>query len=179
MLVSVNSDSSNEVEALGLREWQVAGGLIVNRHNELLLVENRRRNATTDWSTPGGVVDPGEQIVEGLTREVVEETGLIVSRWRGPAYRIEVTAPGFGFHLLVEAHVAIDFDGDLAIDDPDGIVIGAEFADLDRARARLESAPQWVSEPLLDHLEFGHDDGRLYGYRLEGSTADDRRVVRL
>ncbi len=162
-----------------LREWLVAGGVLVDRRGHVLLVENRRRSGEIDWSTPGGVIDAGEQIIEGLTREVAEETGLVVETWNGPVYRIEVTAPGFGFHLEVEAHLALDFTGDLVIDDPDGIVIGAEFVDLSVARSRLVSAPRWVAEPLLEHLEFGFGDGRHYGYRLEGSSATDRRVRRL
>ncbi len=31
-----------------------------------------------DWTPPGGVIDPGETISEGLVREVREETGLVV-----------------------------------------------------------------------------------------------------
>ncbi|MEZ5228056.1 MAG: NUDIX hydrolase [Acidimicrobiales bacterium] len=162
-----------------MREWLVAGGVLIDANGDVLLVENRRRSGETDWSTPGGVIDEGEQLIEGLTREVAEETGIAVASWSGPLYRIEVTAPGFGFHLRVEAHLAVDYSGLLAVDDPDGIVIGAEFMRVDVARQRLGSAPQWVAEPLLDHLEHGFADGRHYGYRLDGTTAADRLVVRL
>lgn len=161
----------------GLRHWQVAGGVIVDERG-VLLVENLRRNGRTDWSTPGGVVDPGETPVQGLTREVAEETGLEVGAWRGPIYRVEVLAPDAGFHLVVEAHRAQSFTGILAIDDPDGIVVGAEFVDLGRAADRLGEASPWVAEPLLAHLDDGFDDGRVFRYRVDGRSSADRTITR-
>ena len=162
----------------GLRQWLVAGGIIV-AEDRLLLVQNLRRHGVPDWSTPGGVIDEGETLLEGLTREVQEETGLAVSGWAGPCYRVEVTAPELGFFLRVEAHRAVGFEGDLVIDDPDGIVIGAEFVDRDTAGGLLVDAPRWVSEPLLECLDLGLDDGRLYRYHLAGSDPVDRVVSRL
>ena len=165
-------------EGTQLRQWSVAGG-VLERDGRFLLVQNLRRNGDLDWSTPGGVIDEGESVLGGLSREVEEETGLQVTGWTGPLYRIEVTAPGYGFFLQVEAHLATGFEGELHIDDPDGIVVQAEFVDLAGARERLRDASPWVGEPLLDHLAEGVDDGRLYAYRLEGTGPDDRRVIRL
>ncbi|MEM9561438.1 MAG: NUDIX hydrolase [Actinomycetota bacterium] len=162
----------------GLRHWQVAGGVIVDQRG-VLLVENLRRNGRTDWSTPGGVVDPGETAVEGLTREVNEETGLLVPAWLGPVYRVEVVAPDAGFHLVVEAHRARTFSGAIAIDDPDGIVVGAEFVAPGTVGHRLGAASPWVAEPLLAHLDLGVDDGRTFRYRVEGRSGADRVVTRL
>lgn len=166
------------ISADGLRHWLVAGGVVVD-DGSCLLVQNRRRNGLLDWSTPGGVIDPGEALLAGLGREVAEETGLAVTDWHGPLYRVEVIAPGFGFHLRAEAHRALGFAGSIVIDDPDGIVVEAEFVTVDVAAQRLADAPRWVSEPLLEHLREGVDDGRLYAYRLEGDGARNRRVVRL
>lgn len=166
------------VQADGLRHWQVAGGVIADARG-LLLVENLRRNGEVDWSTPGGVVDPGETAVEGLTREVKEETGLTVSSWAGPIYRVEVTAPDAGFFLAVEAHRAERFDGSITIDDPDGIVISAEFVDRAEARIRLGTTSPWVVEPLLAHLEEGVDDGRLFRYHMTGGRGEERTITRL
>lgn len=162
----------------GLRHWQVAGG-VVSDERGLLLVENRRRNGKTDWSTPGGVVDMGETPVEGLSREVKEETGLEVKTWDGPIYRVEVKAPDAGFFLKVEAFRAELFTGELLIDDPDGIVIAAEFVDIIRARTLLdETTSPWVGEPLLAHLEDGVSDGRVFRYLVEGKRGQQRRITR-
>jgi 8-oxo-dGTP diphosphatase len=165
-----------DVGADGLRHWQVAGGVITDPRG-MLLVENLRRNGQTDWSTPGGVVDPGETPTEGLTREVEEETGLTVTGWSGPLYRVEVTAPDAGFFLRVEAHLAKAYTGSLRIDDPDGIVVSAEFVDQLTARSRLQGTSPWVVEPLLAHLEDGVADGRVFRYLVEGDRSD-RRITR-
>lgn len=161
----------------GLRHWHVAGGVIIDRRG-LLLVENQRRNGTTDWSTPGGVVDPGETPLQGLTREVEEETGIRVEHWTGPIYRVEVEAPEAGFFLRVEAHRADRFTGSIRVEDPDGIVVAAEFVDVSAAADRLGGGSPWVVEPLLAHLRQGVDDGRLFRFKVEGGRGDDRRITR-
>jgi 8-oxo-dGTP diphosphatase len=161
----------------GLRHWQVAGGIIV-AEDAVLLVENLRREGVTDWSTPGGVIDAGETPVEGLTREVAEETGLAVARWQGPLYRVEVVAPDAGFVLRVEAHLAVDIAGTIRVGDPDGIVVGIDYVARSDVAARLVDAQPWVSEPLLAHLDHGVDDGRLFRYHMTGSRGDDRRIER-
>ena len=166
------------MEADGMRHWQVAGGILFDERG-LLLVENKRRNGDTDWSPPGGVIDRGETVVDGLTREVKEETGLEVSSWTGPVYRVEVTAPDAGFFLAVEAHRSNEVAGTVVIDDPDGIVISARFFDLDNAAVRLSAAQPWVVEPLLAHLTDGVADGRLFQYRVEGARNEERTVHRL
>lgn len=159
-------------DASTLRNWRVAGGVVRDAAGQLLLVENERRDASIDWSTPGGVVDEGENFVEALTREVVEETGLTVATWTGPLYRVEVTAPDAGFFLQVEAHGALEISGEIAIDDPDGIVLSADFYELDAARDLLASAPVFVREPLLAHVVDGVDDGRLFAYTITGSGSN-------
>ncbi|MGF1600152.1 MAG: NUDIX domain-containing protein [Acidimicrobiales bacterium] len=162
----------------GLRHWEVAGGIIV-RDDNVLLVKNERPGGLIDWSTPGGVVDAGENAIEGLTREVAEETGLVVARWQGPLYRVEVVAPDAGFHLRVEAHLGLEFSGDIVVDDPDGIVVDVAFVRRSEVGRRLDGALPWVVEPLLAHLVEGVDDGRLFQYRMTGARRHDRRVERL
>jgi 8-oxo-dGTP diphosphatase len=166
------------VGADGLRHWQVAGGVIMSG-SSVLLVKNLRPGGRIDWSTPGGVVDPGETSIEGLTREVEEETGVRVSDWRGPLYRVEVHAPDAGFLLRVEAHLAMASEGELVVDDPDGIVVDAAFVERTAVAAYLGDTQRWVVEPLLAHLMEGVTDGRLFRYRMTGPQGGDRKVDRL
>lgn len=167
-----------EISPDGLRHWQVATGVIYNSQHEILLVENRRKNGELDWSTPGGVVDPGENAVQGLTREVREETGLVIKAWTAPIYRVEVTAPGFGFFLEVDAYRATDFSGALEIDDPDKIVVSAEFVSSGTALGHLREAPRWVGEPLSELLNEGFEETRLFAYDLVGTSRSNQSVTR-
>jgi 8-oxo-dGTP diphosphatase len=152
-----------------VREWLVGGGIIIGPEG-LLLVQNRRRNGHHDWSTPGGVIDEGETLIEGLTREVHEETGLSVTEWTGPVYRLETAAPDLGWHLRFEAHVAVAYEGELQVDDPDGIVVDVAWVDPDACAGHLASNHPWVREPLLEWLVDRWDDGRSFGYRVDGAA---------
>jgi 8-oxo-dGTP diphosphatase len=59
-----------------------AKALIVNENDQILLL--RESSSTPDgtqagrWQLPGGRINPGETLEQGLVREVVEETGLTV-----------------------------------------------------------------------------------------------------
>lgn len=150
-----------------MRQWLVGGGVILGPEG-LLMVQNRRRNGRHDWSIPGGVIEDDESLLDGLTREVQEESGISVSEWSGPLYRLETEAPSLGWHLRFEAHLALAYDGEIHIDDPDGIVVDATWADPTACHDLLASNSPWVREPLLEWLEERWDDGRSFGYRVDG-----------
>ncbi len=161
-----------------LRRWSVAAGLLLD-HNSVLLVANRRRNGSVDWSPPGGVIDPGERPLEALSREVIEETGLVVEEWSEPIYRVEVIAPhDGGFHLDVQVHRAFSYSGELTIDDPDGIVFDARFVERDGVSQQVAGSPPWVVEPLLEWSNGNEPNGHLYRYRLMIENGE-RQVLRL
>ena len=126
-----------------VRDWMVAGGLVTRPDGSVLLVRNRRRDGSLDWSPPGGVIEvrDGESVVDGLTREVEEETGLTVTSWDGPLWRVETVAEGLGWRLSVEVHLATAWEGDLAVGaDPDGIVVDARFVRPDECGAHPREA---------------------------------------
>ncbi len=138
----------NSIQKTGF--CQVAGGLIFSR-NELLLVKNDRRySKTSDWSTPGGVIDRGEAVLKGLGREVLEETGLIVHGWKGPVYDVQVDFVDRGFTLGAQIFLAVSWDGELVLEDPDRIVTDAVFCSLEVQTDLLKGSPVWVREPLLE-----------------------------
>jgi 8-oxo-dGTP diphosphatase len=56
----------------------VATGVAVVEGDEILLVRRGRPPHQGLWAVPGGKVDRGETLAEAATREVKEETGLLV-----------------------------------------------------------------------------------------------------
>ena len=126
-----------------VREWTVASGLLETAEG-VLLVRNLRRGGFEDWSTPGGVIDDDDAtLLAGLTREVEEETGLRVQSWSGPLYEVHAYAPDMGWRMRCEVHLAGVFEGEVRVDDPDGIVIEALFVPPDgvRGAARGRARP--------------------------------------
>lgn len=57
-------------------------GAIILKRNCVLLVERAKSPLRGYWSLPGGVLETGEQLQEGIRREVLEETGLVVEPLR-------------------------------------------------------------------------------------------------
>ncbi len=164
-----------------MHEWTVAGAL-VEQDGSLLLVQNRRRDGSLDWTTPGGVIEPGEPVIEGLAREVLEESGIRVLRWApSPCYEIDVIAPGLGWHLRVEVWQALDFEGDLAITDPDGIVEAVRFVPAAEVHGLIEGNHPWVAEPMAEYLadRWEHPESRAFGFHVEGERLRDITVTRL
>jgi 8-oxo-dGTP diphosphatase len=166
---------------MAMKQWVVAGALI-EADDSLLLVRNVRHNGRSDWSTPGGVIDATDaSVVAGLTREVEEETGLRVTRWEGPLYEVHCVAPDLGWTLRAEVHRALEFDGELRVEDPDGIVVEAAFLSPGECRARLgDTGAQWVHEPLDEWLShrWGPDERRGFRYDVRGTRRDDLSVRR-
>jgi 8-oxo-dGTP diphosphatase len=161
-----------------MREWLV-GSALIESEDGLLLVANRRRDGAVDWTPPGGVIDSGESVLDGLTREVEEETGLRVTGWEGPVYRLRAEAVDAGWIMNVEVHRAIAFTGDLTVEDPDGIVVDARFVPADECSAVLATTWQLLHEPLGAWLEERWDGERHYRYRLDGTVRADMVVTRL
>ena len=162
-----------------MRDW-VVGAALMWSDEGLLLVHNRRRGGREDWTPPGGVIEEGEPLIDGLTREVLEETGLTVTEWAGPVYEVSCQAPDMGWNLRVEVHLALAYEGALHVDDPDGIVVDARFVSADDIGAHLEGAHPWVLEPLVEWLaeRWDHAEARPYDFHVAGSLPGEVVVTR-
>ena len=186
--------SRSSVEGLGhprmvTRAWHTGrmvstqmtvAGAVVERDGHLLLVCNRRRNGAHDWSTPGGVVDPTDaSVLAGLAREVEEETGLVVSSWEGPLYEVTAVALDMGWTMRCEVHRALEFDGELKIEDPDGIVVDASFVAPVDVEHHLAECFRWVRDPLAAWLaeRWTAADQRTFRYEVRGRSLSSFEVV--
>jgi hypothetical protein len=109
-------------------------------------------------------------------------------------YQVEAVAERLGWVLRVEVHLATSYSGELAVNDPDGIVVDARFVPWHAAELHLDGSRRWVAEPLVAWLaermptreasEAGASttrdkESRSYRYRLEGDDAGRLEVVRL
>lgn len=54
------------------------GGVVISR-DRVLIVRRGRPPLQGEWSIPGGMLEVGETLVEGVRRELGEETGIEVS----------------------------------------------------------------------------------------------------
>ncbi|MFD0535748.1 NUDIX hydrolase [Actinomadura luteofluorescens] len=77
-----------------------AGGVVQDEQGRILLLRHRLWPAYRAWGLPGGYVNAGERLEDGVAREVREETAL----------EVEVTVPPLhvagGFRHRVEAYYA-------------------------------------------------------------------------
>jgi 8-oxo-dGTP diphosphatase len=163
-----------------VREWLVAGAL-VEASAGVLLVRNRRHGGASDWSTPGGVIDATDpSLLAGLAREVEEETGLRVTSWEGPIYEVHAVAVDLGWSLRVEVHRALEYEGELHVEDPDGIVVEAAFLSPSECTLRLAQGAPWVHEPLSEWLRspWGPDAARGFHYDVRGTKREALDVRR-
>ncbi|MFC0302191.1 NUDIX hydrolase [Virgibacillus soli] len=112
-----------------------AGGFVENTKGEILLVKTRREG---HWVFPGGQVEVGENLIDGVIREVKEESGIDVkvSHLVG-VFSNTATYEGHSGVKIVPTKVMFDF-----VCDP----IGGELATSDET-----SDSRWVSkEKVLD-----------------------------
>ncbi|MFC4004288.1 NUDIX hydrolase [Prauserella oleivorans] len=114
-----------------MSQVRCVGGILHDDAGRLLLIQRAHEPGRGRWSLPGGRVEPGETDEAAVTREVAEETGLVVepgalvgSVVRGPYVIYDYACTVRGGRLLA---------GDDAADAR--WVDAAEFARLNHANA--------------------------------------------
>jgi len=89
------------------------------RDSELLIVRRKKMPAQGLFTLPGGAVEPGESLVEAVTREVKEETGLIVEPFKLLGYREAIGRDETGQvkrHFVILPFAARFVSGELRLD---------------------------------------------------------------
>ena len=98
--------------------------------------------------------------------------------WSGPLYEVRAHAPDMGWRMRCEVHLAVAFDGDVIVDDPDGIVVEAAFVPPTECAALLASCAPWVGEPLAAWLRGALGAGQRHRLPLRRVRHDARRHAR-
>ena len=89
--------------------------ILVNQKSEVLL-QLRGDSSSENWGLPGGIVEVGESLCAALGREVFEETGINIRRWR-PFGVYEGLGPividnGDIVHMIAHLYIVEAFDGE-------------------------------------------------------------------
>jgi len=154
------------------REFVVAAAILRDKAGRVLLVGN-------DWqgygnvrhTLPGGTVERGESTLDALSREVKEETGLVITKIHHLAYSVHVEDIKRNDRAISFAFFA-DYTGLLNPKDPDGFIVEARFVPIELIPDIVPLAP--IQEPLVKYLEDGVA-GRFYSYA--GWDGKDMRQV--
>ena len=90
------------------------GGIVI-RGNRVLLVRRGREPLKGKWSLPGGMLELGESLRDGVKRELLEETGLIVRPLEAVAVldRIEKNGKRIRYHYVIIDYVCRPIGGRL------------------------------------------------------------------
>ena len=132
-----------------------AVGAIVTRNNaEILMVGNDYGMDELVWNLPGGAVDPGEDLIQAVARELYEETGLTALEIGPLAWVVQVILEnnhpfiiGFAFEVNVwEGQVSIDNEVE------HGAVQQAKFVPFDDAlecmiEGNKTALRDWLADP--------------------------------
>ena len=99
--------------------------------------------------------------------------------WDGPLYEVTAIALDMGWQMRCEVHRAVEFDGDLRIDDPDGIVVDAGFFAPRHVDGLLANCFRWVRDPLAAWLgeRWAPSAPRRFTYEVRGTSLASFEVV--
>jgi len=112
-------------------------GIVENERNEILLVKNRDKEV---WTIPGGQVEIGENLIDALTREIKEESGIDVAVNKLVCISSNIgTYEGYNGYGTVPTKVMFGFACSF---------IGGELSDSEET-----SESRWISkDSVLDYI---------------------------
>lgn len=67
------------VPILGKSVTYIVACVLVNEHNEVLMIQEAKQSCAGKWYLPAGRMECGETIIDAAVREVLEETGLNIT----------------------------------------------------------------------------------------------------
>lgn len=146
----------------------IASG-VARSHGDLLLVQQSYPgDPRSYWGLPGGQVEPGEELLAGLGRELLEETGLALVGTPTIAFVLQVLRETEeGIQEWLACHFACEVAGRLNPQDPDGLVLSAHWVEEQVALEHLGTDPAYDCEPLRCWLRGETAPGTVYTIKVK------------
>jgi 8-oxo-dGTP diphosphatase len=142
---------------------------VARLHGKLLLVQQQfPGDPRPYWGLPGGQVEPGEELLAGLQRELLEETGLTLTGTPTIAFVIQVlrqTQETIQEWLVYQ--FACEVTGQIRPQDPDSLVLSAHWIEEQAALAYLGMDPHYDCEPLRRWLHGEAPSGTVYTIKVK------------
>ena len=119
------------------------GAVVFDEAGRLLLVKRANPPAKGMWSLPGGRLEVGETAEQGVVREVLEETGLVV-RVEREVGTVERTAPS-GDTYVIRDFLCVGVGEPVAADDAADarFVTPVELLELPTSEGLVEALTGW------------------------------------
>ena len=141
---------------------------------DIVLVREAAPGEDPSWALPGGALEDGELVTEGLAREVREETGLEVEHLERLAFVTQVDVRqrnrhppplADGYLITVWTFEVGAWSGDPVVRDPDGLVSEVALVPLAEASHRLGSREKSETRLLFPYLRGAIEPGSLHLFR--------------
>lgn len=94
--------------------------IIFNQDEEILLTKRAAPPKANYWFTPGGAIDLGETVTDGVTRKILEETNVTVTNLRFIDYIDGISYDNEGeilFHYVIFIFRADHLEGEVKAND--------------------------------------------------------------
>jgi 8-oxo-dGTP diphosphatase len=160
---------------------QIAAGLFQHKGSILLVRQQGPDDPTPAWALPGGRAEAGELLLEALSRESREETGLTNLKAGNLLYVVQYDDPYEQYRSTAFVFAVEGWTGTLNTTptDPDGFVQEARFMPVAEAVAALAANPsRMMREPILAYLKGEVAPGAAWFYR-RGPEGKEILVARI
>jgi len=155
------------LDAIRGRYW-LAVSAIVTRDDELLIVGNDYGEEDLVWNLPGGAVDPGEDLLQAVVRELHEETGITALEIGPLSWIVQGVLKGNRPFIIAFTFEIIAWEGEVSVENEidHGDVQQAKFVPFEDA---VECMIPGNQAALRDWLENSEEIPRIYLKSPEGT----------
>jgi 8-oxo-dGTP diphosphatase len=142
------------LDAAKIRYWPAVGAIVIRDHTEVLMVGNDYGGDELIWNLPGGAVDPGEDLLQAVARELHEETGITALEIGPLAWIVQAALKNDRPFIIGFAFEITAWEGEAHLDNEveHGDVQQVEFVPFEEAITRMITGNQhafrdWLADP--------------------------------